>query len=73
LPLLSGRGREGGELGILSDLGLVHLLNDRALDIKGVRFCGISWKSDLNQFKLALAKREDEPNTCILLIHQFMI
>ena len=38
-----------------------------------MKFCGISWKSDLNQFKIALSKLEVEPNKCFLLIHQFMI
>src|SRR5271157_5637526 len=41
-----GRGREGGEIQILSDLGFVHLLDDDCISINGVRVCGISWKSD---------------------------
>lgn len=68
-----GRGREGGEIRILSDLGFVHVLNDGIVDVKGLKFCGISWKSDIRQFSDALKKFENHSKNSFLLIHQFII
>lgn len=68
-----GRGREGGEIRILADLGFVHVLNDGVIDIDGVKFCGISWKSDTRQFSTALMKLESHSKNSFLLIHQFVI
>jgi DNA repair exonuclease SbcCD nuclease subunit len=67
-----GRGRQGGEIGILSDLGFVHLLNDNSITVKGIKFCGISWKSQINQFESTLERLSGEKRNSYLLIHQFV-
>ena len=67
-----GRGREGGELRILADLGFVNLLNDQAIELKGVRFCGIPWKSDATQFNAALSRLGSDLANSFLLMHQFL-
>jgi DNA repair exonuclease SbcCD nuclease subunit len=67
-----GRGREGGEVRILADLEFVHLLNDSSIDVKGVRFCGISWKNDIAQFESELQKLSKYSESSFLLIHQFV-
>ena len=67
-----GRGREGGEIRILSDLGFVHLLNDDALEVKGLKFCGICWKNDITEFGSALARLDLNSKDAFLLIHQFV-
>jgi len=67
-----GRGREGGELRILSDLGFVHLLKDTMIEIKEQKFCGISWKNDIIQFKHSLKNLEKYAKDSFLLVHQFI-
>lgn len=67
-----GRGREGGEIRILSDLGFVRLLNDDVSEIKGVRYCGISWKSNIAEFETVLEKLNGRAKGSFLLIHQFV-
>lgn len=68
-----GRGREGGEVRILSDLGFVHLLNDDSIILKGLRFSGISWKNNLSQFEAAIKKLSKYQENSYLLIHQFVL
>jgi DNA repair exonuclease SbcCD nuclease subunit len=67
-----GRGREGGEMRILSDLGFVHLLNDQTTEVKGLRFSGISWKNDIHEFRTALSRLQSDSDDTFLLIHQFV-
>lgn len=67
-----GRGRAGGELRILKDLGFIHLLNDECVEIKGQNFYGISWKNDKVQFNEILTKVRGKEKNSILLIHQFV-
>lgn len=64
-----GRGREGGELKILSELGFVRLIKDETIEFNGIHISGISWKRDKNTFNEALSKLKPDLNS-ILLIHQ---
>jgi DNA repair exonuclease SbcCD nuclease subunit len=66
-----GRGRTGGELRILSDLGIIRFLNDEVQEYNGLRIGGISWKSKPDSFRETL-KRLGTPGIYdVLLIHQF--
>lgn len=66
-----GRGRGGGELRILSDLNIIRFLDDEAVEFKGLRIVGISWKSEPESFRTTLKKLEQPTRNSILLIHQF--
>lgn len=66
-----GRGRGGGELRILSDLGIIQFLDDEVKEFNGFNVAGISWKSDPELFKQTLKKFGLPKNNSILLIHQF--
>ena len=66
-----GRGRQGGELRILSDLKIIDFLDDEIKDYNGYRIGGISWKSDRESFRATLKKLGKPSTNSILLIHQF--
>ncbi|MEM0143277.1 MAG: metallophosphoesterase [Candidatus Parvarchaeum sp.] len=66
-----GRGREGGELNILADLGFVHLLKDSMFELEGNKFFGISWKNSTEEFLQVLQKFKPD-NKSFLLMHQFV-
>ncbi len=65
-----GRGRRGGELRILSELGFIRLIKDETIEFKGVNISGISWKNDKKIFCEVLAKLNKPDSNSILLIHQ---
>lgn len=66
-----GRGRQGGELRILSDLEIINFLDDEVKEFNGYRIGGISWKSDRESFKETLEKLGKPSANSILLMHQF--
>ena len=67
-----GRGREGGELNILADLGFVHLLKDNMFELNGNKFFGISWRNSKEEFLEVLQKFKPDKNNSFLLLHQFV-
>ena len=66
-----GRGRAGGELRILSDLGIIRLMNDEMKPLGDIRIAGIPWKSEKESFQQSLDKLGKPQKGDILLIHQF--
>jgi DNA repair exonuclease SbcCD nuclease subunit len=66
-----GRGRTGGELRVLSDLGIIRFLENEAVDYEDVSIAGISWKSEPESFRMALEQCGPPTDRSILLIHQF--
>ena len=66
-----GRGRGGGELRILSDLGIIHFLDDETEEFNGLKITGVSWKSDPELFRQTLKEFGQPKANSILLIHQF--
>lgn len=66
-----GRGRGGGELRILSDLGFINLLDDKKIEFGGYEIVGISWKSNIETFREVIKKLGPPKSNSILLIHQF--
>jgi DNA repair exonuclease SbcCD nuclease subunit len=65
-----GRGRRGGELRILSELGFIRLIKDETIEFNGTNISGISWKNDKKTFCDSLAKLDKPDSNSILLIHQ---
>jgi DNA repair exonuclease SbcCD nuclease subunit len=66
-----GRGRGGGEIRILSDLGFLHFLDDSKEQFDGYEIAGISWKSSVEAFRESVRKLGAPEEHSILLIHQF--
>lgn len=66
-----GRGRGGGEMRILSDLGFLNLLEDSKTEFGGYEIVGIPWKSSIDAFRDAIKKLGPPKSNSILLIHQF--
>ncbi len=66
-----GRGRGGGEIRILNDLGFVKFLDDDKTEFEGHEIVGISWKSNVEAFREAIRKLGPPKSSSILLMHQF--
>jgi DNA repair exonuclease SbcCD nuclease subunit len=66
-----GRGRRGGELRMLSDLKIIHFLDDEIKEFNGYKIVGISWKSNPESFRQTLKKLGKPFANSILLMHQF--
>lgn len=66
-----GRGRGGGEIRILSDLGFLKFLDDSKSEFDGFEIVGISFKSNFESFRETLKKLGPPKTNSILLIHQF--
>lgn len=66
-----GRGRGGGEIRILSDLGFLRFLDDSVTEFAGYEIAGISWKTSVESFRESIKKLGHPKANSILLMHQF--